>query len=432
MTFLQAVKEGAHRMDKQDPLAKYRNRFYLPKGKIYMDGNSLGLLSKEGEKSLFKVLEQWKRLGIEGWLDKGNPWFYYGEKLGAMQAPLVGAEEDEVIVTGTTTINLHALVGTFYQPQGSKTKILADELNFPSDIYALKSQIKNKGLDPQEQLRLVKSKDNRLIDEDDIISRLEEESEEIALILLPSVYYRSGQLLDMERLTAKAQEKNIPIGFDCSHSIGAVPHEFDQWEVDFALWCNYKHMNGGPGATASLYVNRKHFGKEISLAGWWGYRKDKQFDMLLEFEQAIGTGGWQISSPQILSTAPLEGSLKIFREAGIENIRKKSISLTSYLIYLLEEEGLAKAPYNYYLGSPRDITRRGGHVAIEHENAASITKALKERGIVPDFRAPNIIRLAPLALYNTFYETWQVIRNLKDIIDQKEHERHENIRDTIA
>jgi len=432
MTFLETAKEGAQRMDKQDPLATYRKKFYLPKNKIYMDGNSLGLLSKEAEASLQKVLDQWKRLGIEGWLDEDNPWFYYGEKLGALQAPLVGAEEEEVVVTGSTTLNLHALVGTFYDPQGSKTKILADELNFPSDIYALQSQLQNKGLDPKEHLRLVKSRDNRLIEEDDIISILEEESEEIALILLPSVYYRSGQLLDMERLTAKAHEKNIPIGFDCSHSIGAVPHEFDRWEVDFALWCNYKHMNGGPGATGSLYLNRKHFGKATSLAGWWGYRKDKQFDMLLEFEQAIGAGGWQISSPQILSAAPLEGSLEIFKEAGIENIRKKSISLTSYLIYLLEEEGLMKAPYNYYLGSPRDVKRRGGHVAVEHENAASITKALKERGIVPDFRAPNIIRLAPVALYNTFYETWQVAWHLKDIIDQKDHEKHENIRDTIA
>ncbi len=425
-------KNGALEMDRHDLLARFRERFYLLSGKIYMDGNSLGLLSKDGEDSLLGVLSQWKQLGIDGWLDEDNPWFYYGEKLGAMQAPLVGAQEDEVVVTGSTTVNLHTLVGTFYQPEGRRTKILADKLNFPSDIYALERQIRIKGLDSAENLLLVKSRDGKMIEEEDISAAIEKGSREIALILLPAVYYRSGQLLDMEILTAKAHQYDIPIGFDCSHSIGAVTHEFDRWGVDFALWCNYKHMNAGPGSTASLYVNRKHFGRTASLAGWWGYRKDKQFDMLLEFEQAPGAGGWQISSPQILSAAPLEGSLKIFGEAGIEKIREKSLKLTSYLIFLLEEEGLIRPPYNYHIGTPKDPKRRGGHVAIEHDSAASITKALKKRGIIPDFRPPNIIRLAPIALYNSFYETWQVVEALKEIIDSGEHEFFENVRDTIA
>ncbi len=425
-------KNGALELDQVDPLARFRERFYLLPNKIYMDGNSLGLLSKDAEESLAKVLDQWKRLGIEGWLDEDNPWYYYGEKLGAMQAPLVGAEEDEVIVTGSTTVNLHTLIGTFYRPEGSKTRILADELNFPSDIYALESQIRIKELDPAENLVLIKSRDGRMIEEEDIIAAIEKGAGKTALILLPSVYYRSGQLLDMELLTAKAHKHGIPIGFDCSHSIGAVPHYFNQWGVDFALWCNYKHMNAGPGSTASLYVNRKHFGKTASLAGWWGYRKDRQFDMLLEFEQATGAGGWQISSPQILSTAPLEGSLKIFKEAGIEKVREKSLTLTDYLIFLLEEEGLTRAPYNYRIGTPREVKRRGGHVAVEHDSAASITRALKKRGIIPDFRQPDIIRLAPIALYNTYYETWQTVEALKQIIDNGEHEQFANVRDTIA
>jgi len=425
-------KNGALELDRSDPLAHFRERFHLLSGKIYMDGNSLGLLSKDGEESLLRVLNQWKQCGIEGWLDQDNPWYYYGEKLGAMQAPLVGAKEDEVVVTGSTTINLHTLVGTFYQPKGRRSKILADNLNFPSDIYALESQIRLKNLDPSENLLLVKSRDGRMIEEKDIIDTLERRSGEIALILLPSVYYRSGQILDMELLTAKAHQHDIPIGFDCSHSIGAVPHYFDRWEVDFALWCNYKHMNAGPGSTASLYVNRKQFGKSAALAGWWGYRKDKQFDMLLDFEQAPGAGGWQISSPQILSSAPLEGSLNIFAEAGIENVREKSLKLTSYLIFLLEEKGLTRSPYNYRIGTPKDPKRRGGHVAVEHNSAASITKALKKRGIIPDFRPPDIIRLAPIALYNSFHEVWQVTEALKEIIDGGEHKNYQNVRDTIA
>lgn len=432
MTVFNTGKEGALNLDKQDPLAGYRKRFFIPPNTIYMDGNSLGLLSRDGEEALLRVLDQWKYLGIDGWMDEKNSWFYYGEKLGKLQAPLVGARQDEVIVTGSTTVNLHTLVGTFYHPLGSKTKILADELNFPSDIYALKSQIKLKNLDPADHLVLVKSKNGRLIEEEDIIALMKELGNEIALILLPAVYYRSGQLLDMKLLTAKAREKDIPIGFDCSHSIGAIPHNFNSWDVDFAIWCNYKHLNGGPGATASLYINKKHFARSPSLTGWWGYRKDKQFDMLLDFEQADGAGGWQISSPQILSTAPLEGSLQIFSEAGIENVREKSLKLTAYLIYLIEKSGLTEAPYNYHVGTPREDKRRGGHVAIEHNNAASITKALKERGIIPDFRPPSIIRLAPVALYNTFYEVWQVVQCLKEIIDEKADQKYENIRDTIA
>jgi len=429
MTVFKGGKEGALELDRQDPLAKFRERFYILAGKIYMDGNSLGLMPKTGDKYLQKVLDQWRSLGIDGWLDEENPWFYYGEKLGGMQAPLVGAEPDEVVVTGSTTVNLHNLVGTFYRPAGKRTKILADELNFPSDIYALKSQVESKGLDPERHLVLVKSRDGRIIEEEDILAAMDED---IALILLPAVYYRSGQLLDMELLSKKAGEKAIPIGFDCSHSVGAVPHRLSSWGVDFAVWCNYKYMSGGPGATAGLYVNRKHFRKASSLAGWWGCDKEKQFDMALEFKKAEGAGGWQIGTPPLLSTAPLEGSLQIFAEAGIEKIREKSLKLTDFFVFLLEEEGLTDPPYNYRVGTPREARRRGGHLAVEHDNAASITKALKERGVIPDFRPPGIIRFAPAALYSTFDEVWQVVCHLKEIIDEKEHDRHENIRNTIA
>ena len=429
MVVFKTGKEGAQVLDREDALSGFRQRFYLLPEKIYMDGNSLGLLSRDAEEVLQKMLDQWKRLGINGWLDAEPPWFGYAEELGKRQATLVGALPEEVVITSSTTVNLHALVGTFYHPQGKRTKILADELNFPSDIYALKSQIESKGLDPNQNLVLVKSRDGRFLEEEDIVRAMDDE---IALVLLPGVLYRSGQLLDMAYLSKKAKERGIPIGFDCSHSVGAVPHYFDKWDVDFAFWCNYKYMNNGPGGVASLFVNQKHFSKKPSLAGWWGYRKDKQFDMSLVFEKAKSAGGWQIGTPHLLSLAPLEGSLKIFNEAGMEKIREKSLKLTSYLIFLLNKLGLTGSPYHFSIGSPLEAKRRGGHVAIEHDDASRINKALKDRGIIPDFRYPNIIRLAPVALYNTFYDVWQVVETLKEIIDRGEHKNYNHVKDAVT
>jgi len=422
-------REFAIELDKKDSLNVFRERFYLLPAKIYMDGNSLGLLSRDAEKSLLKLLDQWKKLGIDGWLQAETPWFYYAEKLGAQMANLVGAKPEEVIITSSTTVNLHSLVGTFYQPVGKKRKILADELNFPSDIYALSSQIKLKGLNPKENLVLVRSRDGRFLREEDIVEMM---SEEIALILLPSVLYRSGQLLDMEYLSNEAIKRRIMIGFDCSHSAGAMPHYFDQWGIDFAFWCHYKYMNNGPGGVAGLYINEKHLKSQAALTGWWGYRKDKQFDMSLTFEKAKTAGGWQIGTPHLLSMAPLEGSLKIFQEAGINNVREKSLQLTGYMIDLLDRKGLTKKPYNYQIGSPVEEKRRGGHVAVEHPEAARINKALKDRGIIPDFRYPNIIRFAPVALYNTFEDVWQVVQALQDIIDHVEYKNYDEIRESVT
>ncbi len=408
----------AKKLDREDSLAGFRQQFYIPKDTIYMLGNSLGLLSKDAEKSLHRVLEQWKDHAIGGWLGGNTPWFYLAEKLGAMAAPLVGAAEDEVVATGTTTVNIHSLMSTFYIPRGGRTKILADELDFPSDIYALQGQIGLKGLDPEENLVLVPSKDGRTLDEETIVEYM---SDEVAVALLPSVLYRSGQLLDIPFLTQKAHEKGIMIGFDCSHSVGAVPHKLSEWDVDFAMWCSYKYLNSGPGSTAFLYLNSKHFERTPCLAGWFGYIKEKQFEMRLDFQHAKSAGGWQISSPCILSAAPIEGSLKIFQEAGMETVREKSLNMTSYLIYLIDEI-IAPPPYNVTIGSPRNPERRGGHVALERdEDSWNICQALKERGVITDFRPPNIIRIAPTALYNTYYELWQVVHHIKDIIDKGEY-----------
>ncbi|MEH7013101.1 kynureninase [Neobacillus niacini] len=418
--------EYAKQLDKEDSLYRFREEFYIKPNSIYMDGNSLGLLSKRAERTLLESLNDWKEHGIDGWTKGKHPWFFLSERLGEMMAPLVGAAADEVIVTGSTTVNLHQLVATFYKPEGKKSKILADELTFPSDIYALHSQLRIHGFDPDTHLIRVKSRDGRFLEEKDIIEAM---TDEIALIILPTVLYRSGQILDMKRLTAEANKRGILIGFDGCHSIGAIPHSFSEWGVDFAYWCNYKHLNGGPGSVGGLYVNKKHFGTAPGLAGWFGSKKEKQFDMEHSLTPAESAGAYQIGTPHVLSIAPLLGALEIFAEAGIENIREKSLRINRFLMDLLEQE---LSDMGFIIGNPQDDVSRGGHVSLEHKEAARICKALKENGIIPDFRAPNIIRLAPVALYTSYSEVWEVVQVLKKIMVEKQYEKFENEREVVA
>jgi len=418
----------ARGLDRNDPLKKFRKRFFVRPGTIYLDGNSLGLLSRDSFAALEKTVQDWATLAIRGWLEADPPWFDMAEKLGGGCAELVGAKPGEVVLSGTTTVNIHALVNTFFRPEGKRTRIIADELDFPTDIYALKSLLKLRGLDPAEHLVLVRSLDGRTLDEHSIARHFDDRT---ALVFLPSVLYRSGQLLDMEFLTARAREKGIPIGFDCSHSVGAVPHEFDRWGVDFALWCSYKYLNGGPGATAFLYVNQKRFGEEPALAGWFGSAKDKQFELSLDFTPAPDAGRWQISSPSILNAAPLVGSLSIFEEAGMTAIREKSLRMTRFLMDMVDGV-LADESCGFSIGTPREDGRRGGHVALVHPEGMRIAEALRVRGVIPDFRPPDIIRVAPVALYNTFTELWTLVRNLREIIDKREYERFPTVRKPIS
>ncbi|MGJ3195451.1 kynureninase [Peribacillus frigoritolerans] len=418
--------DHAKQMDENDTLKDFREEFYLKPDSIYMDGNSLGLLSKRAERTLLESLEDWKERGIDGWTQGNHPWFFMAEKLGAKMSQLVGASPEEVIVTGSTTVNLHQLVATFYKPEGMRRKILADELTFPTDIYALQSQLRTHGYDPDTDLIRVKSRDGRFLEEDDIIEAM---TDDIALIILPTVLYRSGQILDMKRLTDEAHKRGIVIGFDGCHSIGAIPHSFSEWDVDFAYWCNYKHLNGGPGGVGGLYVNRKHFGTMPGLAGWFGSKKDKQFDMEHTLTPAESAGAYQIGTPHVLSCAPLIGSLDIFIEAGIENIREKSLKINQYLMDLVEFE---LEDMGFFIGTPREDIRRGGHVSLEHKEAARICKALKENGVIPDFRAPNIIRLAPVALYTSYAEVWEVVQILKKIMSEKQYEKYKNEREVVA
>jgi kynureninase len=422
----QATLDFATELDQEDALRRFRKEFYLKCNKIYLDGNSLGLLSKRAETTLLKTLEDWKGHGIDGWTKGSHPWFYMAEDLSEKLTPLLGASKDEVIVTGSTSVNLHQLVATFYKPLGNRTKILADELNFPTDIYALQSQLQLLGYNPDTHLKFVKSRDGRYLYEDDIINEI---NDEIALIILPSILYRSGQVLNMKRLTSEAHKRGILIGFDACHSIGAIPHHFSEWGVDFAYWCHYKHLNGGPGSVGGLYVNRKHFGVIPGLAGWFGMRKEKQFDMEHTFIPGESAGAFQIGTPHVLSMAPLIGSLEIFKEAGIENIRTKSLKLTRYLMDLIDHEldGLG-----FFIGTPREDERRGGHISLEHREAARICKSLKDNGVIPDFRPPNIIRLAPVALYTSYSEVWETIRILKRIMKEKQYEKYKNEREIVS
>ncbi|WP_456272123.1 kynureninase [Bacillus sp. AK031] len=420
------TKEYALDLDSKDTLARFRDEFYIKEDWYYMDGNSLGLLSQRAEKALLTSLQDWKQQGIDGWMDGEEPWFYYSEKLGKMTAPLIGAKEEETIVTGSITTNLHQMVSTFYQPEGKKTKILADELTFPSDIYALQSQLKLKGYSPDEHLVQVKSRDGLTLQEEDIIQAM---TDDIALILLPSVLYRSGQLLDMKLLSEEAHKRGIVIGFDLAHSIGAIPHMLHDWNVDFAVWCNYKYLNSGPGGVGGLFVHESHLGRKPGLAGWFGSKKDKQFDMEHTMSHADTAGAYQIGTPHIFSIAPLLGSLEIFQEAGIEEIRSKSLQLTAYLMALIED---SLSQYGFTISNPTDDQGRGGHVCLQHEEAARICKALKKNGVIPDFRAPNVIRLAPVALYSSFYDVWKTAEILRTIMAEEQYKQFEKGRNVVA
>ena len=403
-------RDGAVAADRQDPLAEFRARFDVPDD-YYMDGNSLGPLSADAEASLDRVIEEWRDLGIRGWTDADRDWFTYAEELGDDLAPLLGAESPEVVLANSTTVNVHTLIGTFLD-EAEGTKVVVNDLDFPTDHYAIRAQFRQRGIDPDEGLVVVESRDGRTLRAADVADALDAH-DDVAMVFMPSVFYRSGQLLDIERLTEMAHDHGALAGFDLAHSVGVVPHDLSEVGVDFAVWCTYKYLNAGPGALAGLYVNREHFGTTPALAGWWGHEKATQFDMNLEFTPADSAGAWQIGTPHLLSLAPLEGSLDLIREAGIESIRAKSVALTDYLIDLVDER---LAEFGCSVGSPRDPTRRGGHVAVEHPEGRKLAAALKDRGVVVDFRPPNVVRLCPAPLYTSFTDVWEVVDIARSVL----------------
>ena len=408
-------EQRAREEDAKDELARFRDLFYCAPGVIYLDGNSLGLLSRPAEAAALRVLDEWKTQAIAGWTEAKPGWFLLADELSRQVAPLVGAAADEILVANSTTVNLHQLLATLYDPTLPRKTILADALNFSSDLYALRSHLSLRGVDAETNLRLLPSADGLTLSEDDLIAAL---TDDVQIAVFPSVLYRSGQRLDMARIAKAARERDIVIGFDCAHSIGAMPHELDAWGVDFAFWCHYKYLNSGPGSAAGLYLNRRHFGKAPGLAGWFSNRKTTQFDMEQTLDAAPDANALHIGTPNILSMAPLSGSLEIVAAAGIANIRAKSLRLTAFLMELADAE---LAAFGFTVGTPREAERRGGHVALLRPDAAAISRALRQANVVPDYRPPNIIRLAPAPLYNSFADCLEAVRRLKQIMESKSY-----------
>ena len=428
----------AARLDDADPLSSFSERYRVPDGVLYMDGNSLGPASDAALASLDRVVDEWRELLIGGWTDADPPWFSVGERLGDALAPLVGAEPAEVVVGNSITVNVHTLIGTFLdellagngpEREGSQRAdgswdaevtpaVLVNELDFPSDHYAIRAQLRQRGIDPDEKLRVVPSRDGRTIDPRDIEAALAAH-DDVGIVFMPTALYRSGQLFDVERITRTAHEAGAYAGFDAAHSAGAVPHEFGAAGVDFAVWCTYKYLNAGPGSIGALFVAERHHGLTPALAGWWGHEKATQFEMTMTYTPAESAGAWQIGTPPLLAAAPLEGAVETLREAGIRRVRRKSLALTDFLIALVDD----RLP-EVSVGTPREHTARGGHVALEHPDAEQLSKALTDRGVVVDFRPPNVVRVCPAAPYTSFADVLEVVDEVEVILDSGAQEAY--------
>jgi kynureninase len=419
MTF-SADEQFALQLDSDDSLRRFREKFYLPLGNdgkqvIYFAGNSLGLMPKSAEAIVEEELNNWAKLGVDAHHGTGTPWYTYHEALRQPTARLVGAEPLEVICMNSLTVNLHLMMATFYRPTKSRFKILMEEPAFPSDTYAIKTQIAHHGLDPRDALILARPRKNEFtIRTEDIGSLLEKHADQLAVVILAGVNFFTGQLFDVERITAAARAHGIVVGFDLAHAIGNVPLSLHEWNVDFAVWCSYKYLNAGPGAVAGVFVHERHATntKLPRLAGWFGNDPNTRFRLHLEpeFIPVASADGWQISNPPIFAMAPLRASLAIFDEAGgMELLRAKSVRLTGYLEFLLTKIGSKK----FTVITPRNPDARGCQLSIlAHEHPKELFSELQAANVKCDFREPNVIRVAPTPLYNTFHEVWRFARTL--------------------
>jgi kynureninase len=383
---------NAAELDARDPLASFADEFYKPPGKIYLDGNSLGLLCKTAEKSVNDAIEMWRTRAIEGWTDGPEPWFEMSRKAARLLAPILGAEADDVMIGQSTTINLHQLLATFHQPG---KRIVIDEWSFPSDRYAIASHLPLRYQDPGRDLIVVPDRDG-LIDPSDLLHAMDQS---VGMAVLPAVAYRSGQLLDMANLTHEAHKRNVLIAWDCSHSAGVIPHRFRDDEIDLAFGCTYKYLNGGPGSPGWLYVHPRLRDRLPGLAGWFGGDPARQFAMTYELQPANDAGRYMVGTPHVLSLAPLLGSLELVNRAGVPALRTKSLALTRFIWELDTERN---STVGLSLVTPREDHRRGGHVTFAHPEARLLSRVLRHYGIVVDHRPPNLLRLAPAPLYTSF------------------------------
>lgn len=411
----------AKSLDKQDSLKEFRNEFLIPinNGKpiIYLCGNSLGLQPKATRKLIDAQLNQWANLAVEGWFEGDDAWLYYHKELKRHIAPIMGARDAEVCPMNTLTVNLHLLMVSFYRPTATRFKILMEAGAFPSDQYAIESQVRFHGFDPE--LAIVEvgpRRGEKTLRTEDIIKAVQEQGSELALVMFSGINYFTGQWYDMKEITKAGHEAGALVGFDLAHAAGNVPLSLHEWNIDFACWCSYKYQNGGPGGIAGIFVHERHFGDRTQkrFAGWWGYQQEKRFEMQKGFVPEAGADGWQISTGQIIPMSMYLASLQIFERAGfMEPLREKSITLTSFLHFLInqvnEELGLAQ----FEVITPIDPAERGAQLSIvAKEKPREIFDALVKEQVLGDWRSPNVIRLSPVPLYNTFeelYETAQIL-----------------------
>ena len=404
-------------LDENDPLVSLQEKFYFPvrengEKHIYLCGNSLGLQAKKTEDFVKQELDDWKELGVEGHFHARKPWLPYHEFLSESYSKIVGSKPSEVVAMNTLSVNLHLMMVSFYRPENRRNKIIIEADAFPSDIYAVESHLSHHGLDPAESLIKLKPRDGEvIIRSEDIIKVIEENSETASLIMLGGVNYYTGQVFDMKLITHEAHKHNIVVGFDLAHAVGNIELFLNEWGVDFAVWCSYKYLNSGPGSVAGVFIHEKHHNNNLErFAGWWGHDKESRFKMPDKFIPINTAEGWQLSNPPILSLAAVRASLSIFDEVGMQALIKKSKILTSYLDYLLSQIETDRIN----IITPDD---RGCQISISVKNGnKDLFNKITERGVIADWREPDVIRVAPVPLYNSYLDVYKFYKILEDIL----------------
>jgi kynureninase len=414
--------EYAKQLDQLDELSNYRNKFHIPKDVngnelIYLCGNSLGLQPKSTKDYINQELTDWANLGVEGHLEAKNPWLPYHEFLAESMANLVGAKPIEVVTMNTLTTNLHLMMVSFYQPTAKRYKIVIESDAFPSDKYAVESQLRHHGFDDKEGLILWKPrKGEDLLRYEDLEDILKNQSDEIALIMIGGVNYYTGQFFDLKRITQLGHKHGCVVGFDCAHGAGNVKLDLHDSGADFAIWCTYKYLNSGPGSLSGCFVHVRHaYNKDLNrFTGWWSHNKQTRFNMRHEFDVLPGAEGWQLSNPPILSMAAIKASLDMFNEVGIQKLTEKSKKLTGYFEFLLKQLG----EETISIITPENPKERGCQLSIQVKNAnKALHTKLTKAGVISDWREPDVIRCAPVPLYNSFQDVYQMVEKLKSILN---------------
>lgn len=419
-----ATREFAAEQDAKDPLGDFRDQFHIPGESgielIYLCGNSLGLLPKSTESFLKTELDEWARLGVEGHFESQNPWMYYHEFVRDYLAEVVGAKPEEVVAANSLTVNIHLLFASFYNPTGKKKKILVERNPFSSDWYALQSQARLKGFDPNEVIVEVMPKgEDHYISTETFLKEIDRLEDELAMVFLGGVNYLSGQAFDMKTIIHYAHSKGILVGLDLAHAVGNLDLQLHDWEADFAVWCSYKYLNSGPGGTGGYFIHEKHAtNKHINrLAGWWGQNEETRFKMGKEFDPIPTAEGWQLSNAPVLSLAAQWASLEIFHHAGIDNLRKKSIKLTGYLEFLLNEKVISgQNPCGISIITPSNPEERGCQLSLKiARGGPELFERISNAGFVVDFRNPDVIRVSPVPLYNKFEDVYEFVEFLGEM-----------------